>query len=272
MLALIAGQGQLPVILANRCAESGQPLQVCELEGFPSDLTYVTGVTRFRIEQLGSFFSELKRKKVTDVVFAGAVRRPRLDPSAIDAATQPFVPRMLQAIKSGDDGALRIVLKLFEEQGFRITAAHEVMPELLPDAGQIGARTPTEAEMRDAARGFEVLGALSAADIGQGCVVAGSQVMAVEAAPGTNWMLDSLRALGRPDGLPGGGVFVKAPKHGQDRRIDLPVIGPETISAAISAGLTGIAIAEGGVMVLDFETCRRRADEANLALWVRSAA
>ena len=103
MLALIAGEGQLPVQIANHCASSGRPLQVCEMEGYPSSLSYIDRIERFRIERLGSFFDYLKNNAVTEVVFAGAVRRPRLDPSAIDAATQKFIPRMLQAIQSGDD-------------------------------------------------------------------------------------------------------------------------------------------------------------------------
>ena len=130
MLALIAGQGRLPAVLARSLDQA--PL-VASLEGFapeglPIDLT-------FRIEHLGSFLAELKAKGVTEVCFAGAVRRPPLDPSSIDAATMPLVPRIMQALQLGDDAALRVVLEVFEEMGISIRAAHEVLPELLPDAG-----------------------------------------------------------------------------------------------------------------------------------------
>ncbi len=269
MLALIAGEGQLPVQLANRCASEGRALQVCELEGFPSSLSYVDGVMRFRVEQLGSFLKDLKRRKVTEVVFAGAIRRPRLDPAAIDAETQPFVPRMLRAIQAGDDGALRIVLELFQEHGFRIASAPEVLPDLLPPAGVVSRRAPSAAEENDARRGARALYIMSGADVGQALVVSAGQVVAVEAAPGTDWMLGALRAQGLPDGVPSGGTLVKSPKRGQDRRIDLPTIGPQTVRAAARAGLSAIAIEAGGVMMLDPEACRQRADEAGIALWVR---
>lgn len=269
MLALIAGEGQLPVHLANRCASEGRALQVCELEGFPSSLSYVDGVIRFRVEQLGSFFNDLKRRRVTEVVFAGALRRPRLDPSAIDTATQPLLPRMLRAIQAGDDGALRIVLELFQEHGFRISAPHEVLPDLLPPSGLLSDREPTPREQSDARRGARALHIMSGADVGQALVVSAGQVIAVEAAPGTDWMLGSLRAQGLPDGVATGGTLIKAPKRGQDRRIDLPTIGPQTIVAAARAGLSAVAIEAGGVMMLDPETCRQRANDADMALWVR---
>lgn len=268
MLGLIAGEGQLPVQLAHRCASEGRELQVCELEGFPSSLTYVKGVMRFRIEQLGSFFEDLKQNSVREVVFAGALRRPEIDSAAIDNATQPFVPRILRAIQSGDDAALRLVLEMFEEQGFRIRAPHEIMPDLLPETGIISARSPVEDEQKDAARGATALRIMSGADVGQAVVVSEGQVVAVEAAPGTDWMLRSLRAEGLPAGVPGGGVLVKAPKRGQDRRIDMPTIGLSTIKSAAKAGLTGIAIEAGGVMVLDPEACRVTADASGIALWV----
>jgi len=269
MLALIAGEGQLPVHLANRCASEGRALQVCEMEGFPSSLSYVDGVIRFRIEQLGSFFNDLRRKGVKEVVFAGAVRRPRLDPRAIDTATQPFLPRMLQAIQAGDDAALRIVLELFQEHGFRVVAVHDILPDLLPQPGPISARAANAREEKDARRGARVLDIMSGADVGQAVVVSAGQVVAVEAAPGTDWMLGALRSVGLPPGVPDGGTLVKAPKRGQDRRIDLPMIGPMTVAAAARAGLTAIAIEAGGVMVLDPEACRQKAEAAGIALWVR---
>ena len=69
--------------------------------------------------------------------------------------------------------------------------------------------------------------------------------------------------------IPSGGVLAKAPKPGQDRRVDLPAIGPGTVDRAAAAGLEGIVIATGGVMVLDLAETIARADAAGLFLWVR---
>ena len=72
----------------------------------------------------------------------------------------------------------------------------------------------------------------------------------------------------RPDNTTGG-TYYKAPKPGQDRRIDLPAIGPDTVHAAADAGLYGIAIEAGGVMILDRAKCVELADKLGLFLWVR---
>ncbi|MYF89777.1 MAG: LpxI family protein, partial [Boseongicola sp. SB0676_bin_33] len=73
----------------------------------------------------------------------------------------------------------------------------------------------------------------------------------------------------RPDGS--GGIFAKAPKPGQDRRVDLPTIGPGTATCVADAGLGGIVIEAGGVMVLDREESVQVADDAGIFLWVRQS-
>ncbi len=260
MLALIAGMGALPKALSASQAE--KPL-VCSLEGFLPDGLSPDVV--FRLEQLGTFLIDLKARGVHEVCFAGAIRRPQIDPAAIDADTMPLVPIISEAIGSGDDGALRAVMSLFEDQGFTIRSADELAPDLLPGVGVLGRHQVLEASEADAARAERLMETLSEEDVGQACIVANGQVLAIEAVFGTDWMLASMK--NRPDGK--GGIFYKSPKLGQDRRADLPLIGPDTAMACAEVGLNGIVIEAGGVMVLGRENLIARCDAAGLFLWVR---
>jgi DUF1009 family protein len=61
-----------------------------------------------------------------------------------------------------------------------------------------------------------------------------------------------------------GGVLVKIAKPGQDRRLDLPSIGPATVEAASRAGLRGIAVEAGGALVVDRDAVVRAADASGL--------
>ncbi len=295
MLALIAGQGALPGLVQGARPDA----LVCELEGYPAGLG---PARRFRVERLGSFMAELRAAGVTEVCLAGRVGRPKLDPGMVDAATMPLVPRMMAALQLGDDAALRTVIGFFEEAGFAVRAAHEIVPGVLPPEGVLTRAAPGPAAERDVVRAVAVHAAMGAADVGQAVVVAEGQVIAVEAQPGTDWMLASLLARGgarlptggvfddplgvaadlfggpvvapqprRDPALPPGGLLYKAPKPGQDLRADLPAIGPATVAGAVAAGLQGIVIAAGGVMVLDRDEAVRAADAAGLFLWVRPA-
>ena len=263
MIALIAGQGALPAEICKRLPQ--RPL-VCAMLGSEPDA--LDAEITFRLEQFGSFLERLKSAGIKEICLAGAVSRPAIDPSAIDAATLPMVPVLQCALAAGDDGALRAVMQLIEAAGFTVRAAHEVAPDLLMAPGVPTRVQPGELDKADATRGAEVVAAMSAADIGQSCAVRGRQAIAIETIFGTDWMLETL--IRRPDGQ--GGVMVKAPKLGQDRRADLPTIGPSTVKKAAAAGLSVIVLEAGGVIVLDQEAVIAACDDLGLFLWLRDGA
>lgn len=263
MLALIAGTGVLPNEVVAQLAD--RPV-ICAMEGFlpdnlPADIV-------FPIEQLGSFIADVQDKGVTEICMAGAVQRPVVDPARIDAATMPLVPILQQAIMSGDDGALRAIIGIFEDAGLTVRAAHEIAPGLLPSLGCQTETQPSEKDLSDADRAAVALRAMGAADIGQACAVSKGQVLTVEGIFGTAWMLQSLSQ--RPDA--GGGILFKGPKPDQDRRADLPAIGPDTVTGVVAAGLSGIVIEKGGVMVLQRDQVIAECNRLGLFLYVRERA
>jgi DUF1009 family protein len=266
VLAIVGGLGRLPDLLA---------------EARPDALRYAVATfgsgrhaaSGFRMERLGALVEELRTQGVTEIVFAGAVRRPELDPCALDDFTRGVLAELGPALNGGDDALLSGVIGVFERAGFGVIAALEVLPSLLPRAGVLSAQAPRDIDRLDAARGFDILDALGPLDVGQGCVVAAGQVLAIEAVGGTDWMLATLggEVPGRPAAGSSSGVLCKAPKAGQNVRIDVPTIGPATVAAAAAAMLNGIAIEAGGVIVVDLSETVAAVDQAGMFLWVREA-
>lgn len=265
-LALIAGTGTLPAAVI--AALDTRPL-VCALDGFiPSG---VTPDLTFRLERLMPLLRALSDTGVTQVAFAGAVQRPRLDPSLFDAATAQLVPRLLAAMQSGDDATLRAFIGIFEEEGFAIRGLADLAPALLPGPGLL-AGTLTAQDQADATRAAAIVTALGAVDVGQGACVAQGLCLGVEALPGTDAMLAQVAALPttlRPNPALGRGLLYKAPKPGQDTRIDQPTIGPQTLHAAAAAGLGGVAFQANAVLCLDLAAMQAEANTLGLFLWAR---
>lgn len=294
-LALICGQGRLPRIVAD--AQDQRPL-ICVLNGFEPD--GLTADLTFHLETLGTLLETLKARGVTRVCLCGAIRRPPIDPARLDAKTAPLVPRLQAALTSGDDGALRIVMDLFHEAGLSIASVDDLVPDLVPVEGVLSLKTYAPQNTVEARLGERTVAAMGVRDAGQACVVRGDSVLAREDAAGTDAMLRRLArdaATGNGDfltnpintasdmfgGLLGdatdwltggesaseGGILFKAPKPGQDRRADLPVIGASTPDSVAAAGLAGIVIEAGGVMILDRAKTVARCDTLGLFLWVR---
>lgn len=244
-LAILAGYGALP---QNLAAAHPDALFV-SFEGIeitvPKQRHFAASFNRF-----GALFDALTIAGITTVTFAGAMTRPALDPAGFDAKTMALAPRLMAAMAGGDDGLLRDIIAVFEEQGFAVVGAHQVLPDLVAKAGLLAGADPSPLNQTDAKRGLEILGAISPVDVGQGVVVANGLCLGVETLQGTDAMLGFVAAT--PKHLrQSGGVFVKAAKTGQDLRVDMPAIGPDTVASVAAAGLNGIVIAADQVMILE---------------------
>ncbi|MDO6584597.1 UDP-2,3-diacylglucosamine diphosphatase LpxI [Salipiger sp. 1_MG-2023] len=256
-LALIAGLGDLPGAVVDACET--RPL-ICALDGFAPE--HLHPDLTFRLETLGTLVQQLVARDIRRLCMCGTIRRPAVDASAIDAATLPLVPRLMQALSLGDDGALREIIAIFEDAGITVIGAHEAAPALLPPIGVPTRARPGPLVEAEAALGDHISAEQAALDLGQACVIRAEEVIAREDDSGTDQMLSGLADLGE-------GILYKAEKPGQDRRADLPVIGPHTAEAIRKAGLSGIVLSAGGVMVLDLPATVAALDAAGQFLWIR---
>lgn len=270
-IAIIAGNGVLPRILAQVCAANGQAYVVVVFAGIELDWLDGHPVQKAQFEKPGRLFKALRKADVEIVTMGGAMGRPRLNPLKFDATGLRLAPVVAAAMKKGDGGTLGIVTALFEAEGFIVRGAHEVAPALLAQPGIPTAAQPSDADRADATRATEIATALGTVDVGQGAIVAQGICLAVESIQGTDAMLrfvaDNPHRLPEKDGAKG--VLVKLPKPGQDLRVDMPAIGPDTFDAAAAAGLAGVVVTAGAVLVLDAAATVARADDLGLFLWCR---
>ena len=267
-LAIVCGAGNMPYRVADAVISSGRSVVLIALAGW-ADPTQVERYRHYwaRLGQLGRLRRIARQEGCRDVVLIGALTRPAILQLRFDLTTLIFLPRIIKAFAGGDDHLLTRVSRIIEDLGFRLLGAHEVAPEILVPAGQLGRHAPSARDHGDIGVGQALLAAMGPFDIGQAVVVAGNRVIAVEAAEGTDRMLTRIAQL-RSDGvlaLPAKvGVLFKAPKPSQDRRFDLPSVGARTVEAAAAAGLAGIAVEARGAVTADLEEMVRVADAAGL--------
>jgi len=268
-VAIICGGGTFPFTVADALLRKNRQVVLFALAGW-ADAERVKNYRHHwaHVVQLGRFLRLARREGCRDVIFIGTLVRPSLRQLInFDLSTLRVLPRVVRHFYGGDDHLLTGMARMLEDHGFRLLAAHEVAPEILMQEGSLGQRTPSENDADDIRHGFEVLRAMGPLDIGQGVVVANRHVIAVEAAEGTDQMLARVADLRRSKRFRaplGTGVLVKAPKPGQDRRFDLPSIGPRTIEGVAAAGLAGLAVAAGGSIVAEPQIVVQKADTAKV--------
>ena len=276
-LAIICGGGSFPGAVADALTRRGGRPVMFALRGW-ADPTVVERYPHHWIAlgQLGRFFRLAHAEHCREVLFIGTVLRPPLMQIRLDWQTIRLLPRIARSFRGGDDRLLSGVARMIEGGGFRVIGVHEVAPEIMVPEGVLGRYRPAERDRADIARALALIAALGPFDVGQAAVVADNNVLAVEAAEGTDNLLIRIaelrqqRRVATPAGV---GVLVKAPKPGQDRRFDLPSIGPKTIKNAARAGLAGIAVTAGSTMVADAEQAIATADDEKMFfVGVREAA
>jgi DUF1009 family protein len=266
-LGVIAGGGALPRRVCEACVKSGRPVFLLAIEGEADDETVQAADARTGLGAIGRTISLLKEARCGDVVLVGRVRRPDFRNLKLDLRGALLLPKVVVAARQGDDALLRVLGKVLEEEGFRLVGVNDIAEGFLAPRGQLGAIAPASEHRDDIKRGARILDALGPFDIGQAVVVCEGHVLAIEAAEGTDLMLKRCAEL--PEAWRGTegvrrGVLVKLPKPGQEMRLDLPVIGIETLENAARAGLAGIAVAAGGALLIEFTEIVRRADSRGL--------
>jgi UDP-2,3-diacylglucosamine hydrolase len=251
-IGILAGGGRLPLMIAESVAARGEAVHIVGIEGEADPAIARFPHTWVNWGQIGRMVATLQSQGGRQLVIAGAVSRPDLKRIRPDVGFFRSLPQIVRLMAGGDDSVLKRVVRFFEVNGLEVLGVHEVAPDLLAGAGPMGSIALSEADRADAQIGFAVRNALAPVDAGQAVVVAHGRVLAIEGAEGTDAMLQRVAALalrnaaGAPEG-----VLAKGPKPGQELRVDMPAIGPRTIEQVAAAGLTGVVVEAGAVLVLD---------------------
>lgn len=152
----------------------------------------------YRLGQLGRFLDEIKRRRIDEIVMVGALPRPSFGSLAPELSTLKYLPHFARAFQGGDDHLLRGVVTFFEGQGLRVLGPVDIAPDLVAPVGALGRHKPSAVAREAIATGFNLLAALSPFDMGQAAIVADHRVVAVEAAEGTDAMIERVAGLVRP--------------------------------------------------------------------------
>ncbi|MBB3148012.1 hypothetical protein FHS21_004453 [Phyllobacterium trifolii] len=266
--AIVAGNGQLPVAVAQSLRKLGDNPLIVAIKGEAEPEFYAGEHAEISIVELGGLVKILKAEGISNVVLAGGIRHRPEFRAALRPGNGNLVAlyRFLRAFRLGDDGLLRAVIATIESYGFRVLGAHEIVPDILaPAPGTLTRKRADQesvANMHAARQAAIMIGSL---DIGQAAIAIGRRVVALEGVEGTDAMLQRVAELRHAKRINRkGGVLVKCAKPQQEVRADLPAIGVSTVENAVKAGLKGIAIEARRTLILGYGETIAAADKAGL--------
>jgi DUF1009 family protein len=261
-IGLIAGGGRFPLLFAESARRAGHRVIAVahRNETDPALEQQVDALTWVKLGQIGHVLAALRQGGATQSVMLGAITKRRFFADAmLDATGLRVLARV--AVRS-DDSLLRAFARFLDEEGVPITDPTPFLLDRLAREGVMGKHAPTGEELEDARYGLELARGVGRLDLGQTVVVKDRVALAVEALEGT----DACIRRGGELASSGGFVVVKAVKPHQDRRFDLPAVGPETVEAMVAAGGRVLAVEAGATLVMDLDRMVAMADKAKLVL------
>jgi DUF1009 family protein len=259
-LGIVAGSGELPRVLIQACQDMGRPYYVLALEDTVEDETAALAGDYYsviRFGAIGKAFDILRKNNVSELVMAGRVTRPRIASLRPDMKGAKLLARIGAQLMSGDNELLSSIIQFLEEEGFTVAGAEDIVRDLLTPEGMIGSIYPDKRAQADIESGARIARSIGALDIGQSIIIQSGLVLGIEAIEGTDGLIRRCTDLKVEEK---GGVLVKVKKPQQEKRVDLPTIGVETIERLAECGFAGVAVEAGASLILNRREVARRAD------------
>lgn len=258
-LGIIAGKGSLPFLIANNYTKQGGKCYIAAIKD-EADIDQIKNFKYkiFKIGRVGATINYFKENNVQNIIFIGGINRPNFKNLTVDGTGSLLLFKIVGQKIRGDDSLLKIVANFFEDYGFKVISSSEIYQNQQCDSNIITDIAPTSSDKKDIELGVKLLNHLSKFDIGQSVIVEDGYVLGIEAAEGTDNLI--ARCIDLRKKLHGG-ILVKIPKLGQDIRLDIPTIGPDTIRNLAKYNYKGIAIKANDVIVVEEELAIKLANK-----------
>ena len=249
-IAIIAGSGNLPIQIARQNKEA---FVLCVKDhSFPS--SFINKSETISLLEPFRWITILKDNNITHVVMAGKINRP----SKINDLSNKDVNDLINQISYvGDNSALNYIQNFFNNNGFQILPVNSVLKDCFFSKGffneELFSTKLKDFVLSNANFGIDLLNTISKFDVGQSVVILNKLVYAIEGLEGTSSMIDRVGTLYKKaqNSNDFGPILIKIPKLGQNKKLDLPVIGLETIEKCNKLGFSSIVVSSNGTLIVE---------------------
>ena len=267
-LAIIAGGGSLSDIIIETAEKKGWNLTVFAIGDLNITKNQDIRLIEMNRLDIGRIFQILKSQNIKNICMVGYIPRPNspkdyLNFRYLNVQTLSILFQSIGILRGGDASLFKKINSLLEKRGYKIIGASEIAPNLTLKRGLYSSKSVSKVEFENIKKAKQCAEMTGYLDIGQAVVVKNGRVLAIEAAEGTDVMLERVACLGGIS-IKRGGVILKSAQINQDERVDMPTIGPNTIKNVVKANLSGIAITADNVIVLDFQKVIEMIEDNNL--------
>ena len=258
---LIAGDGSLPVKIAQHAKENGFEVICISLakDNLSQLKKYCKKVYSCHPGEVNRIEQIIKDEEIKQVTFIGKVHKRVL------LKIHKFDARAIEILKTvkrlNDDGVMNLIVEEFEKNGVSVLDQTIFIKNLMIPAGVLGKHKPTKEQMEDVNYGFWLAKEMGKVDVGQSVVIKDKMAMAVEAIEGTDVCIKRGAKLAKK-----GAVVVKVAKPNQDKRFDIPAVGLKTLKTMKRYKADLLAVEANETIIVNQEEVIKYADDHNIVI------
>ena len=263
-LCIIAGSGDLPKNILNESLGKTQYISVICIknEADIHNFNHADNVVEIALGKVGAAIEFLTTNRISHIIFAGSVKRPPLISIRADLEGTKLLALLLKEKFLGDDNLLKSVLRYFENLGFKILSPSELLASKLLVGEALTIHKPSTMALEDIKLGKEIFKKIGKLDIGQALIISEKRTIAIEGAEGTDNMIKRSKEY-----VSNHSVLLKMHKQGQDERVDMPTIGPNTIEVMHTNNIKGIAV-DRNVIILSMQDTIDKANSLGIYIYI----
>ena len=264
-LGLIAGQGELPLKILDKCKKDNIEVFCVLLNAFADKDKYKDfNNINVSFGQVGKVINFFKKNNIENIVFAGGVKKPSIGLMKLDFKGFLLLKQLLKNKMLGDNTVLETVISFLNKYNLNVLEIDSILDDIKLNKGN-NTKISANDYIENIEYGKNILQSLSDFDIGQSIVIQQKNVIGIEAVEGTENLIKRCKDLKYNKGQKA--ILVKIKKLNQTRKIDLPTIGPDTIKQVYEAGFAGIAIDCENCIVLSIDKVIDLANKYNLFIY-----
>jgi DUF1009 family protein len=259
-ICIVAGKGELPKMAIKKLQSEKKDFQLVliadqdydqEIKQYPHHI--------FPFGHIGHFLKFTKKKKISKIVMIGAVKKPSLAALKFDKTGMILVSKILKQKLFGDDNLLSTIIDFFEKKNLKVIAIDEIIDDILVEKGVLGDVKPDKTQLRDIEIGKNSLKITSKLDLGQSIIIQQKLILAIEGLEGTDELIKRSKKIQ----LEGGSkpILIKMKKENQNKKVDLPAFGINTIKNLINNNFAGAALEAGSSLIIDKNKVIKYANE-----------
>lgn len=270
-IAIISGNGILPYLIAQESAKQGKKVLIIKIAGQdnpkPSSANHNKSFKinyELKIGNVSQLLQILEKENITEITFAGNIKKPRFSELSVDKEGAKLLAKITSSKIFGDDNVLTAVTKFFNNKGFKVLSTKSILKDdITIKKGVLSQKQPSNEIYKNIKIGQDFIKKISKFDVGQSVAVQQKQIIAIEAIEGTDEMIKRCKSITFSHGE---AMLVKMAKTDQNKNIDLPSIGVQTIKNLHHAGFAGLAIEAKNSLVLEKSKVLKLVDKHGIIL------